>query len=336
MGLPYQPGMCSCNVTFLDEPLAEERGRQPRVWVILGNRHCKWMLCLLLQVKLVVESCFSFLFAPVDEQSQWAGPGGGCGEGVLVVLVGQSREHQKPKTDCRTGTDHCRYLEFSQAEISLLGLNCKMEMNWYHVTTLVFGAGGPRGWWCFHCGWWHQGNLVLVSCPWQGVEMGFKVPPNPKHSIIPWLSCLRLGVCWRFYAFPYCVTRVEFSRCLWWWLSKLQSKCPRALSSWCPVLPALHNGRNWVLSDLKEQRLGFAGACVSGLILVYNNVKIQPSVPCVPLENVNAFRLQRIWGAVVVQKLSCALQGGLDSMGQSQVVFRAPSLWVSLVSLPNI
>lgn len=124
MGLPYQPGMCLCNVTFLDEPLAEE----PCVRVILGNRHCKWMLCLLLQVKLVMESCFSFIFAPVNEQSQWAGPGGGCGEGVLAVLVEQSQEHQNPKTDCRRGTDHCRYPELSQAEISLLGFNCKIEM----------------------------------------------------------------------------------------------------------------------------------------------------------------------------------------------------------------
>lgn len=91
MGLPYQAGMCLCNVTFLHEP----EGWQPCGRVILGNHHCKWMLCLLLQVKLVVEPCFSFIFAPVNEQSQWAGPGGGCGEGVLVVLMGQSREHQK-------------------------------------------------------------------------------------------------------------------------------------------------------------------------------------------------------------------------------------------------
>lgn len=91
MGLPYQPGVCLCNVTLLDEPLAEE----PCVWVILGNHHCKWMLCWLLQVKLVMESCFSFIFAPASERSQWAGPGGGCGEDVLAVLVGQSQEHQK-------------------------------------------------------------------------------------------------------------------------------------------------------------------------------------------------------------------------------------------------
>lgn len=66
---------------------------------------------------------FYLFFVPVNEQSQWAGSGGGCGEVVLVVLMGRSQEHQKPKTDCRTGTEHCTYPELSQAEISLLALN---------------------------------------------------------------------------------------------------------------------------------------------------------------------------------------------------------------------
>lgn len=38
--------------------------------------------------------------------------------------------------------------------------------------------------------------------------------------------------------------------------------------------------------------MDFDGVGVSGLILACNNVKIQPSVPWVPLGNVNAFRPQ--------------------------------------------
>lgn len=163
-------------------------------------------------------------------------------------------------------------------------------MDWYHITVLVFGAGGPRDCCCFHCRWFQQRNLVLVFLPMAGVEMTFKVPPNAKHSIIPWLSCLRPGVCWRFCTLPHCVTRAEFSRCLFWWSSKLQSEC------WGFCRADVQFSQWQKLVFVWSERLDFDGVGVSGLTLARNNVKIQPSIPWVPLENVNAFRPQRTWG----------------------------------------
>lgn len=203
-------------------------------------------------------------------------------------------------------------------------------MNWYHNLVSVWGRRSPGTGDVFTAGGDTRGAWSWCSCPWQGVEMSFTVPPNAKHPIIPWLSCLRPGVCWRFYTLPRSVTRAEFSRCLFWGLSKLQSEC------WGFCRADVQFSQWQKLVFVWSERLDFDGVGVSGLILVCNNVKIQPSIPWVPLENVNAFRPQSIWGKAVVQKLSCALQGGPDSVGQSQVVFRAHSLSVSLVSLLNI
>lgn len=187
--------------------------------------------------------------------------------------------HGTPKHQ-NCSTDHCRYPELSQAEIALLGLNCKIKMNWYHITVSGFSRSSQ--------------GLVLFSLqvgtpeqpglgvPARGREWRcFKVPPKPKHSVIPWLCCLRPGVCWDFTLF----LAVSLSFPGVYFGGYLNSRV-RVLWSWCPVLPALPQWQElgFVWSE-RTDRLDFGGVCVPGLILAYSNVKLQPSVPCVPLEN---------------------------------------------------
>lgn len=181
----------------------------------------------------------------------WGCTGGSCG-GVTgtpkpASIVGQAQ----------TTADTLSYL--SRAGISVLGLNCTIKMNWYHVTLLVFWAGGPPDWCCLWCRWWHslntEGSWSWYLCPWQGVVMNFKVPPNPKHSYFydfpAWgLVFVGDGVCFTLFltvslelSFP----GVYFSGYL---------NC--SMNTWgfyqADVQSSQHytNGRSWAFSDLKE------------------------------------------------------------------------------------
>lgn len=97
------------------------------------------------------------------------------------------------------------------------------------------------------------------------------------------LSSLRPGVLQSFCSLPH--HWIQLSKCLFWWLSKLQSGCPGVLSMWCPVLPPLYHSHagHWCqkLGLVLIQKnncwilMGFVW-CVSGLILWVNDIKI----PC--------------------------------------------------------
>lgn len=182
-------------------------------------------------------------------------------------------------------------------------------MNWYHITVAVFSRSS-RG-------------LVLFSLQVVTPEKpGLGVPAHGRGWRRALLICNSMAflpeacVCWRFYTLPYCVTELGFPGV---YFGGYVNSRVNTWGFWCPALPALPQWQKlgFVCSE-RTDRLDFSGVCVSGLILVYTNVKLQPSIPCVPLENVNAFRLRRIWGKVVM-----CLSERLGSMGQSQVIFRA-------------
>lgn len=95
------------------------------------------------------------------------------------------------------------------------------------------------------------------------------------------LSSLRPGVLQSCYSLPH--RWIQLCKCLFWWLSKLQSECLGVLSLWCPDLPALYHlhACHWCqkLGLVLIQKsncwisVGFVW-CVSGLILWVTDVKI--------------------------------------------------------------
>lgn len=186
-------------------------------------------------------------------------------------------------------------------------------MNWYHITVSGF-SGSSQGLVLFSL------QVVTPEKPGLGVPAHlrewrcFQVPPKPKQSVIPWLCCLRPGVCWGFHSLPYCVMSWIFQVFILVVISIPES----VLWSWCPVLPALPQWQElgFVWSE-RTDNLDFGGVCVPGLILAYSNVKLQPSVPCVPLEN-KMLMLSGFRGSEEKSQLKSCPAGRLGSKGRAR------------------